>query len=151
MSDFHLFSFSNKKLSEQMDATENEQHTTDDLRQSGTDYPQPNKQFQLVEYLKQYMLEVIDQREDGETLWVVGGWGLHEVLLPLKKEYIYFRFAEQGSQATGNRPAWYLLPKKHKRTNVKNGNTSETEQKSTESVAVHPDKRKVILQQEEAQ
>ncbi|UCZ53461.1 DUF4145 domain-containing protein [Bacillus shivajii] len=66
----------------------------------------------LAGYLKQKQLEVIDKREGGGTLWVVGGWELSDLLLPLKKQKVYFRFAKKGSQATKHKPAWFLMGKK---------------------------------------
>jgi hypothetical protein len=65
----------------------------------------------LTEYLTNKKLEIIDNRKLGGALWIVGGWELNEILFPLKKLKIYFRFTSKGGRATKKRPAWYLLGK----------------------------------------
>jgi hypothetical protein len=67
--------------------------------------------FDLVGYLTEKGLEIIDKRKVGGALWVVGGWELNEVLFPLKEHKIYFRFTKKGGRSTKNRPAWFLLGK----------------------------------------
>lgn len=67
--------------------------------------------FNLVQYLQEKGLEVIDKRKSGGALWVVGGWELNEVLFPLKEYKVYFRFTKKGGRSTKHRPAWFLLGK----------------------------------------
>ncbi|OZI12965.1 hypothetical protein CEW92_03695 [Bacillaceae bacterium SAS-127] len=84
-------------------------------------------QFDLMNYLQEHNIEVIDKRSSGGTLWLLGGWELKEVLDPLKAHRVYFRFTAKGGRATRNKPAWFLMGKTKKasenavqKSNVKN-------------------------------
>ncbi|MDC2864341.1 hypothetical protein [Bacillus sp. BP-3] len=83
-----------------------------------------NTTFDLITYLQKHNVDVIDKREFGGTLWVLGGWELNELLFPLKEKKIFFRYKEKGNRTTKGKPAWFLFGpyvtnKKSKTTNKK--------------------------------
>lgn len=87
-----------------------------------------NTTFDLIAYLQKHNVDVIDKREFGGTLWVLGGWELNELLFPLKEKKIFFRYKEKGNRTTKGKPAWflfgsYLTNKKSKTTNKKKETT----------------------------
>ncbi|WP_110113061.1 sigma factor-like helix-turn-helix DNA-binding protein [Bacillus sp. CGMCC 1.16541] len=88
---------------EEVPEIENDVHDPVENPESNSD------SFQLVDYLLSHNLEVIDKRANNGALWVVGGWELNNILFPLKKHRIYFRFSEKGGKATRKRPSWFLI------------------------------------------
>lgn len=66
-----------------------------------------NKKDWLVDYLTSKNLNVIDKRQKGGSLWVLGGTNLGPALIQLKKKEVYFKYAATGSRATGRRSGWY--------------------------------------------
>jgi hypothetical protein len=58
--------------------------------------------------LKQKGYEVIDKRENGRALWVVGGKELENELRVYNKYYYYFTFAPRGGKSTKLRPGWFV-------------------------------------------
>jgi hypothetical protein len=67
-----------------------------------------DKYKELKEYLQSLGCEIIDKREKGGALWLIGG----EELEPLIKELssskgIIFKYASKGSKSTKNKPAWF--------------------------------------------
>ncbi len=66
----------------------------------------------LVDRLRDRGLDVIDKRQEGGGLWVVGGPELEPVLIQF--EGVEFQFAPEGGRATRNwytrekRPAWWI-------------------------------------------
>ncbi|MGF9966827.1 hypothetical protein, partial [Bacillus rhizoplanae] len=89
----------------------------------------PDTTFDLVAYFQKYNVDVIDRREFGSTLWVLGGWELNEILFPLKEKNIFFRFVAGGNRMTKNKPAWFLfgsyLTNKQSETTSKQGAQQE--------------------------
>jgi hypothetical protein len=66
----------------------------------------------LLEYLQQLGYEVIDKREKGGALWLIGGKELEPFIKQLsEKEKIKFNFTIKGSKSTNNKPAWYTQSK----------------------------------------
>lgn len=63
--------------------------------------------FDLVGFLKEKGLEVVDKREAGGALWVVGGQELAPVMEQLKAQGIAFTFSQNGGRASKHRPAWF--------------------------------------------
>lgn len=61
----------------------------------------------LEEYLTSKKLEVVDKRDKGGNLWVLGGNALEPLLKELEKQEVYFRYAPAGSKATGKHSGWY--------------------------------------------
>ncbi|WP_144553347.1 hypothetical protein [Bacillus sp. X1(2014)] len=62
----------------------------------------------LVEYLQKSGYEVLDKREKGGALWVIGGEELEHFIEELSvSENIKFSFAKKGSKSTKNVPAWF--------------------------------------------
>ena len=61
--------------------------------------------------LKKYLVgngyEVVDERENGGALWLIGGQELFSLVSELSKQQILFTFAYNGSKTTNKRPAWY--------------------------------------------
>lgn len=62
----------------------------------------------LVASLRGRGLEVIDRRDQGGALWVVGGQDLKQILRQFEELGASFRFAPSGGQATRQRPAWWI-------------------------------------------
>lgn len=71
---------------------------------------QESTSFDLIAYLQEKGLEIVDKRPQG-ALWVIGGWELNDILFPLKEQKIYFRFTKNGSRSTKKQAAWFLLGK----------------------------------------
>jgi len=53
--------------------------------------------------------EIIDKRQFGGNLWVIGGPEIEAGLAELKKQGVKFYFKELGGKATGYRPAWFTI------------------------------------------
>ncbi|QWC23579.1 AAA family ATPase [Bacillus haikouensis] len=66
-----------------------------------------SRKFSLYNYLIQRELEVIDQREKGGSLWVVGGSEIEPVMEELDRMDIKFSFTQKGSRSTNYMSAWY--------------------------------------------
>lgn len=62
---------------------------------------------QMLEILKAKGIDVIDNRQKSETLWVIGTEELEEMLEPFKSHNIFFRFMRKGSITTSHQPAWF--------------------------------------------
>jgi hypothetical protein len=54
--------------------------------------------------------EIIDHREQGGDLWVVGDASLRPVMATLARKGLTFAFVLAGADATGKRPGWRLRP-----------------------------------------
>jgi hypothetical protein len=67
--------------------------------------------FSLLNYLKQRKLKVIDQREKGGNLWIVGGEEIDTLIEELDKMGIKFNFTQNGSKSTNYMPGWYTTYK----------------------------------------
>jgi hypothetical protein len=63
--------------------------------------------FDLMGYVQEKQLEIIDKRASGGALWVVGGTELAPLMDELKANGIAFSFAPQGGRASRHRPAWF--------------------------------------------
>ncbi len=63
--------------------------------------------FNLVIYLANKRLKVIDKRPSGGCLWVIGGNELRPIMNELRAKNIIFIYAPNGGEATGNQAAWY--------------------------------------------
>jgi hypothetical protein len=61
----------------------------------------------LCQELQDAGLEVIDNRDNGGALWVVGDIRLQKHLERLRTRGVVFSFAVSGGRATDGRPAWY--------------------------------------------
>ncbi|HWL11849.1 MAG TPA: AAA domain-containing protein, partial [Ureibacillus sp.] len=61
----------------------------------------------LKEFLESKGHEVIDIRNEGGALWLIGGKDLAPLIEELRKENIAFTFAYNGSKLTDNRPSWF--------------------------------------------
>ena len=62
----------------------------------------------LVGYLKSKGLDVIDKRDKGGALWVVGGKELDAVIKETRKLYgALWTFSRNGGRATKNRTSWF--------------------------------------------
>ncbi|MEI4828328.1 hypothetical protein WAX78_02490 [Bacillus sp. FJAT-53711] len=76
-------------------------------------------QFDLLTYLKSQNVKMIDKRNRGGTLWVIGGLELSKILFPLQEHKVYFRYMAKGNRTTKNKPAWFLMRKNgEKRTST---------------------------------
>ncbi|MCK9858314.1 DUF4145 domain-containing protein [Paenibacillus sp. ATY16] len=83
---------------------------TEVLSQSG-DVIENQSEIEIADYMIKKSLDIIDKRENGGALWVIGGWELKDILFALKNQGFYFRFARNGSQSTKRKPAWFLTGK----------------------------------------
>ncbi|WP_163537589.1 AAA domain-containing protein [Gracilibacillus sp. YIM 98692] len=61
----------------------------------------------LYNFLVNKGLYVIDQREKGGSLWVIGGSELKPLMSELARKNIQFTFAQSGSRSTKRKPGWY--------------------------------------------
>lgn len=66
-----------------------------------------SESFDLLEYLERNNLSLIDKRDKGGALWVVGDKKLSPHLNECKKNGIEFIYLPGGSQASRKKPAWY--------------------------------------------
>ncbi|WP_183163676.1 DUF4145 domain-containing protein [Alteribacter keqinensis] len=73
--------------------------------------PLIREEFKLITHLEKSGYEVIDNREKGGTVWVIGGWELEDHFFSLEERGIYFRYLENGGRASKGIPAWYLRNK----------------------------------------
>jgi very-short-patch-repair endonuclease len=65
--------------------------------------------FDLIDFLSEHGLEILDLRSDGGTIWIVGGLELASIIALLKPQGFNFKYLEDGSPATDHRPAWHLV------------------------------------------
>lgn len=63
---------------------------------------------EIINYLKSKGVEVIDKREKGGALWVVGGLELGNDMKILSMNNVTFKFLKKGGKSTKHKPAWYL-------------------------------------------
>ncbi|WML53328.1 AAA domain-containing protein [Neobacillus sp. PS3-12] len=61
----------------------------------------------LEKYLIANGFEVVDKRDKGGALWLIGGEELSPIISELREYHIPFTFAYNGSKTTDKRPAWY--------------------------------------------
>lgn len=62
----------------------------------------------LVTFLEKKGLEVIDKREKGGALWVIGGKELDSVIKESRKSFgALWTFSQNGGRATENRTSWF--------------------------------------------
>ncbi|MUT67841.1 sigma factor-like helix-turn-helix DNA-binding protein [Paenibacillus sp. NEAU-GSW1] len=76
-----------------------------------SDKAQQNSEIEIGQYMIDLSLDVVDKRENGGALWIIGGWELKDTLFALKPKGFNFRFARNGSQSTKRKPAWFLMGK----------------------------------------
>lgn len=70
--------------------------------------PESGADFDLMLYLKSKGLEIIDNRNIGGTLWIIGQEELGSFIDELKNRGYRFRYKARGGRMTQNRSAWYL-------------------------------------------
>ncbi|MGG2028728.1 AAA domain-containing protein [Gottfriedia sp. S16(2024)] len=61
----------------------------------------------LIEYFSNNGFEVIDKREKGGSLWIVGGDEIKPYINQLQKKKVKFSYSQKGGKATKNRPSWF--------------------------------------------
>ncbi|MBR0130646.1 MAG: hypothetical protein IJM08_05040, partial [Firmicutes bacterium] len=61
----------------------------------------------LLDQLKAVNAEVIDKRENGGALWIIGGKDLNPIIREFKKLGVHFIFKAGGGKATGGRDGWW--------------------------------------------
>ena len=76
--------------------------SVDNLRKTG---------FDLIDFLSEHGLEIIDLRSKGGVIWIVGGFELASIIDLLKSQGFNFKYLEDGSKASDYRSAWYLVLK----------------------------------------
>ncbi|MCM3671062.1 AAA domain-containing protein [Mesobacillus maritimus] len=65
------------------------------------------KSFSLVHYFEKEGYKVIDQREKGGAIWVIGDESLKPLMDNLERMNIPFSYSPKGSRSTKKAPAWY--------------------------------------------
>ena len=65
----------------------------------------------VINYFKSKNIAIIDKREKGGALWVVGGLELSNDMKLLSLNKIVFKFLSKGGKSTNNKPSWYLINK----------------------------------------
>lgn len=65
------------------------------------------KPYNLKDFLINKGYEVIDKRDNGGALWLIGGKELTPLVNELKRKEIHFSYTENGSRSTKKRPAWF--------------------------------------------
>jgi curved DNA-binding protein CbpA len=68
------------------------------------------RSYDLAGELRAIGLDVIDKRESGGCLWIVGDLELQEQMEAFQAHGFIFTFAPEGGKATKRRPAWYMRP-----------------------------------------
>ncbi|MBM7702917.1 AAA domain-containing protein [Metabacillus iocasae] len=75
-------------------------------------FNQENNEAEELCWLKDALIKkgliVIDKRDVGGKLWIVGGSELGQTLQKFEKDGMNFVFTENGSRTTKNLPGWYL-------------------------------------------
>ena len=72
--------------------------------------PKVGAKFDLILYLSERSIEIIDKRPSGGCLWVIGGFDeLSRTTKELGDRGIRFTFSPNGGRATGHRPSWYTV------------------------------------------
>ncbi len=61
----------------------------------------------LLDQLKAVNAEVIDKRENGGALWIIGGKDLNPIIREFQKLGVHFIFKAGGGKATGGRDGWW--------------------------------------------
>ncbi|MCP8968995.1 AAA domain-containing protein [Ectobacillus ponti] len=60
-------------------------------------------------YLRQEGYKMIDHRDKGGALWVIGGSQLEPLFKQLEQQGVRFRYMPSGTKSTSNLPGWYLV------------------------------------------
>lgn len=61
----------------------------------------------LFDQLSTNGAEVVDKRQNGGALWVIGGKELSQIMQDFKERGIHFAFKSGGGKATGGRDGWW--------------------------------------------
>lgn len=68
-----------------------------------------NDESNLLTYLTSLGLEVVDRRDKGGALWVIGDeQKLKSIMQDLQSKGYEFKYLEQGGRASKHRPAWWI-------------------------------------------
>ena len=93
---------------------------------------------ELLARLRTENAEIVDKRENGGALWIIGGKDLSPIMESFKALGVQFIFKEGGGKATGGRDSWWaktdiVLPSEEV------SSEAEVSEKKTESVAESAD------------
>jgi hypothetical protein len=73
-----------------------------------TNSKQTGAESELVTFLKSKGIEVIDKRDKGGALWMVGDKSLDPIVQETKRKFgALWIFKAEGGMATERRPSWY--------------------------------------------
>lgn len=61
----------------------------------------------LKEYLASKGLSIVDKRDIGGSLWVIGGNELKPIFDDLESKDVHFQYVKKGSRSTRHQPGWY--------------------------------------------
>ncbi len=116
----------------------------------------------LLGQLKGAKAEIIDKRNNGGALWIIGGKDLNPIISEFKKLGVHFVFKKGGGKATGGRDGWWaktgiVLPtdsesdekawEKRKSTSVQ---TVSAATEKAQRTAETPEQKQVISKPEKA-
>ncbi|MEN6390806.1 MAG: AAA domain-containing protein [Syntrophomonas sp.] len=62
----------------------------------------------IIEILEKRGLSIIDKRQKGGPIWVVGGSEFSSIFEDIEKSGFKFKFSQKGGKATKHKPGWYL-------------------------------------------
>ena len=63
----------------------------------------------LFAQLKEMNAEVVDKRDNGGALWIIGGKDLDPIIQEFRKLGVFFIFKTGGGKATGRRDGWWSV------------------------------------------
>ena len=106
-----------------------------------------NQLATLIDELQNAGGKIVDKRENGGALWVIGGKELAAVLKKFKELGVYFMFKAGGGKATGGKDGWWAktsielpaLGKKLEKTGLKKPSVSMSDT-TTEKNEAHADR-----------
>lgn len=61
----------------------------------------------IISLLKDNHVQFVDKRQANGSLWIVGGSELEEIVKKARKLGVYFRFKQDGGNATKGKPGWW--------------------------------------------
>lgn len=97
--------------------------------------------YDLLQQLAAANAKVVDKRQNGGALWIIGGKDLSPIMKELKKAGITFIFKVGGGKATGGKDGWWaktdvVLPTEKTESPVKQNTVTTVIEKQTEEVVV---------------
>lgn len=87
---------------------ENDKGTEEEKAEEAIEEQTPGPQLpELLARLRTENAEIVDKRENGGALWIIGGKELSPIMESFKALGVQFVFKEGGGKATGGRDSWW--------------------------------------------